>query len=71
MWDNRNHSSDSRTCFSNCSRVSHTITKSDITGKVFVDFGYFSFKTFSFLHPNLWIETKPRFFSSPATYDYE
>jgi len=71
MWDNRNHSSDSRTCFSNCSLVSNTITKKDITGKIFVDFGYFSFKTFSFLHPNLWIETHPRFFSSPATYDYE
>ena len=71
MWDNRNHSSDSRKCFSNCSLVSHTISKSDITGKVFLDFGYFSFRDFAFLHPELWIDTHPRFFSSPSSYSYE
>lgn len=71
MWDNRNHSSDSRSCFGNCVLADHTIQKSAITGKLFLDLGYFDFRTFSFKHPSLWMETYPRFFSSPATYEYQ
>jgi signal peptidase I len=71
MWDNRNHSTDSRTCFSNCSKVTNYITKDSMIWKVLVDFGYFNFKTFSFIHPELWVDTKPKFFNSTSTYDYE
>jgi signal peptidase I len=71
MWDNRNHSSDSRVCFSRCDKVPYSIKKPSITWKVFLDFGYFDFRTFSFLHPDLGIDTKPRFFNSPSIYTYE
>ena len=70
MWDNRNHSTDSRTCFSNCSKVTHYITKDAMIWKVLIDFWYFNFKTFSFKHPELWVDTKPKFFDSTSTYDY-
>lgn len=71
MWDNRNHSSDSRNCFNRCDISSNYISEWSITGKVFVDLWYFNFKTFSFIHPVTGIETHPRFFSSPATHNYE
>lgn len=70
MWDNRNHSTDSRECFSNCVWRNEYISKDDIVWKVFLDLWYFNFKKFSFIQPNLWIETFPRFFSSPVEYDY-
>ena len=75
MGDNRNASTDSRTCFSRCDSRSNYIDMGDITGKIFLDLGYFSFRNFSFTHPNIIedagnISTKPRFFSSPATFDY-
>lgn len=71
IWDNRNHSTDSRKCFSSCSnwRTSF-IETSDITGKVFLDLWYFNFKSFSFIQPELGIDSKPKFFSSPSTFDY-
>lgn len=71
MWDNRNHSTDSRTCFSNCNKVSQYIQKDAIIWKVFIDFWYFNFKTFSFLHPEHGIDTYPKFFNSFSTYDYK
>ena len=86
MWDNRNASTDSRTCFSSCLiewKINY-ITKSDITGKVFIDLWYYNiidsiltspfeinFWSFSFVHPRLWIDTHPKWFSWPSTYDYE
>lgn len=72
MWDNRNHSTDSRECFSSCAIEwrNNFITDSDITGRVFLDLWYFNFKSFSFMQPNLWIDTKPRFFESPSNFDY-
>ena len=72
LWDNRNHSTDSRQCFSSCAidgRLNF-IEKSDITGKVFLDLWYFNFKTFSFMQPNLWINTTPKFFNSASTFEY-
>ena len=72
MWDNRNHSTDSRECFSSCAiewRDNFT-KKSDITGKIFLDLWYFSFKSFSFMQPNLWIDTKPKFFDTPNSAEY-
>jgi signal peptidase I len=70
LWDNRNHSTDSRECFSNCAWRSGFITKSDIVWKVFLDLWYFNFKKFNFIQPNLWINTTPKFFSSPSKFDY-
>ncbi len=80
MGDNRNHSSDSRTCFSfSCSSTSRDsfINKKEIIGKLFLDLGYFNIRNFSFKHswnskhPSLeWLDTSPRWFSSPWTYDY-
>lgn len=72
MWDNRNASTDSRACFSSCSfgDKSNFIVKKDITGKVLLDLWYFNFKSFSFNQPNLGIDTKPKWFSSPSSYEY-
>ncbi len=81
MWDNRNHSSDSRTCFSSSCSFSQRdsfITSSDMIGKLFIDLWYFNFKNFSFT--NSWnhsfsetkgINTMPRWLDSPSTFDYE
>jgi signal peptidase I len=70
MGDNRNHSTDSRTCFSSCSIRGNYINPEEITGKLLIDLGYFDFSSFSFFHPNLEIPTTPRFFSSPWEYSY-
>ncbi len=72
MWDNRNHSTDSRECFSSCAIEwrDNFIKEDDITGRVFLDLWYFNFKSFSFMQPNLWIDSKPRFFDSPSNFDY-
>ncbi|MCP4523567.1 MAG: signal peptidase I [Candidatus Gracilibacteria bacterium] len=73
LGDNRNHSTDSRECFSSClfPGSSHFITDDDITGKVFLDLGYFSFSKFSFLHPELGIKTTPKFLNSHKNHSYE
>lgn len=73
MWDNRNHSSDSRSCFSYSCTVSDRdpyISKDHITWKVLLDLGYFNFRDFSFTHPDLGINTYPKWFSSPRIYNY-
>lgn len=73
MWDNRNASSDSRTCFSTCSisNATNYIKHNDIVWKVFIDLWYLDIKNLKFLHPNLAISTTPRLFWSPSSYDYE
>lgn len=71
MGDNRNHSTDSRTCFQSCSVRTNYIGSSEIIWKVLIDLGYFNFRTFSFLQPDLWISTKPKFFNSYGSYSYE
>lgn len=73
LWDNRKASSDSRTCFSSClfSWKTPYVHKNDIIGRVFIDLWYFNFKTFSYFQDELQIESKPRFFSSPSTYQYD
>lgn len=72
MWDNRNHSTDSRECFSSCAIQSKTsfISKSDITGRILIDLWYFNFRAFEFMQPYLWIDSTPKFFSSPSSFDY-
>ena len=50
MWDNRNHSSDSRSCFTySCSSTNRDnyISKEKVTGKVLIDFWYFNIKNFT------------------------
>jgi signal peptidase I len=74
MGDNRNNSSDSRSCFLSCfsEGSSHYVPRAHIVGKVFLHLGhfdafgddsYFSLGTFSWTHP-------PRFFSTASTWDY-
>ncbi len=44
MWDNRNNSSDSRTCFTiscDSDKQDNFIEKKEIIGKVFINLGYF------------------------------
>ncbi len=84
MWDNRNSSTDSRTCFKSCSypKATNFITKSDLSGKVWIDLGYFdwirigsgfniSLWEFKFVHPKLGIDTSPQWFSSPDSWEYK
>lgn len=71
MGDNRNHSTDSRTCFQSCSVRTNYISPDELVGKVFLDLGYFNFRTFSFFHPKLGISTKPKFFGSLGEVSYE
>lgn len=72
LGDNRNHSTDSRHCFSVCSYPwsSNFVRHQDLTWKVFLDLGYFNFKSFDFTHPKLGIDTTPKFLNSPKNYDY-
>lgn len=72
MWDNRNHSTDSRTCFSSCAIPWTTsFAKTwDITWKILLDIGYFRLSQFDFIHPDLGIDTHPKWFSSPSTHSY-
>lgn len=73
MWDNRNASTDSRACFSSCEIPwkSNFIKKSDLVWRVFIDLWFFDITKFKFVHPTLWIDTKPKFLSSPWVYKYE
>lgn len=72
MWDNRNHSTDSRACFSSCyiPKTSNFIKTKDIVWKIFLDLWYFRVSKIDFVHPELWINTKPKWFETISTYDY-
>ena len=79
MGDNRNASTDGRTCFSSCTNRTSYITKDNMIWKVWVDLWYFNliesiypFKlgNLSFSHPTIsGIDTTPKWLSSPAEYD--
>ncbi len=73
MWDNRNHSTDSRTCFSSCyiPWTTNYAKQYDIIWKIYIDLGYFRISKFDFVHPNLWINTKPKWFSTSRTHNYD
>lgn len=73
LWDNRNASSDSRTCFLSCSSQNwkYYIPEKDVIWKVLIDLWYFNLKAFSWTHPELWISTFPKFLNSPRSYDYQ
>lgn len=72
LGDNRNHSTDSRQCFSYCwyPWSSSFIRQQDLTWKVYLDLWYFNFRELDFIHPTLGIGTKPKFLNSPKNYDY-
>lgn len=72
MGDNRLASTDGRTCFSSCmiEGRKNYIPKDFIVGRVWLDLGYFNIMKFNFIHPELWIDTIPKFFSSPKNYNY-
>lgn len=72
MWDNRNHSTDSRQCFFSCAIEwsKNFVKQSDMTGRVFLDIWFFNFSDFSFIQPDLWVDTTPKFFNSPSGYTY-
>lgn len=72
MWDNRNHSTDGRTCFSSCAIpwTTNFLRTNDITWKILVDLGYFRLSKFDFVHPDLGIDTHPKWLSSPSTHTY-
>ena len=57
IWDNRNHSTDSRECFGNCFRRWPFVKKDDMIWKM-------RFITDS------WEETSPRFFESESIHFY-
>ncbi|MDQ1343428.1 MAG: signal peptidase [Patescibacteria group bacterium] len=80
MGDNRNNSSDSRSCFRSCTsgEIGHYLKRSDIVGKVFLDLGYFkifdSFEIIPFqfqISKNVGWQIKPRLFDTPRTWNYE
>lgn len=70
MWDNRTHSTDSRTCFQSCSVGENYATFDQITGKVLLDMWYFNLKSFSFTQPELGIKTYPRYLDPHGTHTY-
>lgn len=64
LWDNRNHSMDSRFCFWNCETRKNNffVHKKDIIWKVYMDLWYLNFRDFSFIHPENKTDTSPVFF---------
>ena len=69
IWDNRNHSTDSRECFGNCFKRWPFVKKDDMIWKVFLDLWYFNFSRMRFITDS-WEETSPRFFESESTHFY-
>lgn len=74
MGDNRSNSSDSRSCFMSCNipNSAHFVSRSNIIGKLFIDFGYVNIfgadgiirtGEFKWTHP-------PRFLSTPKDWIY-
>jgi signal peptidase I len=78
IWDNRAHSSDSRSCFQfTCSggERDNFIAKDKVVWKVLLDLWYFNFSNFSFTHSYIkkdWkpISTKPKWTHSVDSYRY-
>lgn len=74
MGDNRNNSSDSRSCFMSCSvpGSAHFVSRDNIVGKLFVDFGYVNlFRAGGVRATGEWKWTHaPRFLSTPKDWIY-
>lgn len=72
LWDNRNHSTDSRNSFGSYKRTPF-IWKDNIVGKVWIDLGYFQIRKFSFSNTveGEKISTLPQFFAGPKDHEYD
>lgn len=74
MGDNRNNSSDSRSCFMSCSaqNATHFVSRENIVGKLFIDFGYINiFREGGVSTTGEWKWTyAPRFLSTPKDWIY-
>ena len=76
MGDNRQNSSDSRTCFKDCYNKeysAHFIKRSDIVGNALVNFGYlhiFKNNTWTIDIENFGWISPPRFLNHPRTASY-
>lgn len=76
MGDNRQNSSDSRTCFKDCygkEYTAHFIKRSDIIGRALLNFGYFHLfhdENWSIDFDNLGWVSAPRFLSHPRSAEY-
>lgn len=76
MWDNRQNSSDSRTCFKDCfgkEYTAHFIKRSDIIGRALLNFWYlhiFNEDNWSIDFDNLGWVSAPRFLSHPRNAEY-
>ena len=65
FWDNRNHSTDSRSCFTFKCDINHSpyINKENIIWEVVFDLWYFNIKKLKFKHYKDNIDTFPKFFN--------
>ncbi len=76
MGDNRQNSSDSRTCFKDCygkDNTAHFMKRSDIIGRALLNFWYFHLfheENWSIDFDNLWWVSPPRFLSHPRSAEY-
>lgn len=72
MGDNRNNSSDSRACFESCSfpNSGHYVTRNNIVGKLWVDFGYFQLPWTDPNNKTLHLVYPPRWLDSPREWTY-
>jgi signal peptidase I len=75
MWDNRNNSADSRSCFKSCigeTAAAHFIKRKDIIGKVLINLGYYNIVSpWGLLDAKKWTWTyPPRFFTHPRSATY-
>lgn len=74
MGDNRNNSSDSRSCFMSCSaqNATHFVSRANIVGKLFIDFGYINiFREGGVRTTGEWKWTyAPRFLATPKDWVY-
>lgn len=77
MWDNRNNSADSRSCFKIClsdeNDFDHLIKRKDIVGKVLLNLWYYNiFWVDGLIDSKKWRWTyPPRFLNHPRSADYE
>lgn len=75
MGDNRTNSSDSRACFQSCSisGSTHFVSRLNVVGKLFVDFGYINiFREGGSIATGIWTWThNPRFLSTPKDWIYK
>lgn len=65
LWDNRDNSIASLECFKKSCEwwMTKYVNKELISWKPYLDLWYLNFKNLDFIHPELWINTYPKFFN--------